>query len=140
MPASTHNASRANAARIARLLRPGAHAAGGWVSCEAVVRTAAGALLDPAVVVVSGEPPYDGIVEDGVLLVVETDADLAARWDATAAGTVWAPSADGAVIVHGGISRRVAADGQLTVAGHPLLVIPAAALLRHLALVSGSAR
>ena len=118
------------ASRIARLLRPAAVAKGAWVSTEGGVRVAADTVLRPAVMVALGPLPYDGIVDDPPLLVVETDPDRVARWYDVGARAVWGRSTSQAVVLARGGRRMVARDKHLTVPGHPWLRLPATELLR----------
>lgn len=130
MPATTATAPDLVASRIARLLRPAAGAKGAWVSTEAGVRLATGTILRPAVLVALGQLPYDGIVDDPVLLVVETDPDRVARWYDAGARAVWGSDGNAGLVVARGSRRRVARGKHLTVPGHPWLRLPAAELLR----------
>lgn len=121
---------RRHAARLVRLLRPGATRAGAWVSSEAHVRMSNGDRpLDPAVVVVAGELPYDGVTDDVPLLVVEVHRERIARWPASVPA-VWGPDADGTVIVvESGVRRIVGGDEVLRVPKHPALALRARDLL-----------
>lgn len=125
-----HQQHRARAARLARQLMPGAVAAGAWVSTQAAYRARDDTVLRPAVMVVAGEPPYDGVVTGDVALVVELDARLVQRWDRFGVHTVWAPSGDGVVTLTGGTRRVLAASEVLTVPGCPSITLPAAQLAR----------
>ena len=118
------------ATRIARLLRPAAQAKGAWVSTEAGVRQDGGSVLWPAVLVVLGEVPYDGIVDHPPLLVIETAATRVERWCDAGARAVWGTDGDAAVVMARGRRRRVPRGKHLTVPGHPQLRLPAAELLR----------
>lgn len=118
------------ATRMARLLRRAADVKGAWVSTEAGVRTVSGAVWRPAVLVALGEVPYDGVVEEPPLLIVETDPALAERWYDAGARAVWSIEADAAVMMARGRRRRVARGKYLTIPGHPWLRLPAAELLR----------
>ena len=120
---------KTQAARLARELRPGAALADAWVSTEAAVRSQDGTVLRPAVVVATCDPPYDGILSGGVLLVVELRSDHLQRWVRVAVGEVWAPWGAGAVAMSGTSARIVPADGTLVVGRHPELTA-AVALLR----------
>ena len=118
------------ASRIARLLRPAAVGKGAWVSTEAGVRQTGGAVLRPAVMVARGALPYDGIVDDPPLLVIETGPAQVARWYDACARAVWGSAGDTAVVLARGGRRQVARTKHLTVPGHPWLRLPAAELLR----------
>lgn len=115
---------KTQAARIARALRGGAALAGAWVSTEAAVRTDNGTVLRPAVVVATCDPPYDGILSDGVLLVVELHSEHVQRWSGAAVGAVWAPWGAGAVAISGTSARIVPAGGTLMAEQHPELTAP----------------
>ena len=119
------------ATRIARLLRPAAVQIGAWVSAEAAVQVSGHPFLRPAVVVVEGEPPYDGIARIRPLLVVEVDADKVTRWAGLRLPAVWGPYGEEAVEISAG-ARHVRQPGELlTVPGHAELVLPVAELLRE---------
>ena len=118
---------KTSATRIARQLRAGG-SAGTWVSTEAGVRTATGEVLRPAVLVATGEPPYDGIVADSVVLVVELDSQLAQRWRGARVGEVWAPCGGGAVCIRGAAARIVPAGDTLAADRDPSLTVPVALL------------
>ncbi len=117
------------ATRVARCLRAAAAGIGGWVSCEASVRTSNDMVLRPAVVVAIGDPPYDGVATTGVVLVVEMHPHLASRWAGTGVPAVWAPSGPSAVVATAAGRKLVAPGHLLTVPGHPALEMPADVLL-----------
>lgn len=120
----------AMATRIARLLRPAAEAAGAWVSTEAAVQLTGRPLLRPAVVVVRGEPPYDGVATRPPLLVVEFDPAKVARWAGVRGTTVWARCGDDAIEIRGR-TRRVRRRGEhLTVPNRSEFTLPVGELLR----------
>ena len=121
---------RTHAARIARHLRPAATAMDAWVSTEAAVRTADG-LLQPAAVVATGEPPYDGVITDGIVLVIELQPQLVGRWAVADVPEVWAPWGRGAVAITGANARIVPAADVLVADRHPSLTL-AVSLLRAL--------
>ena len=121
---------RLAASRIARHLTPGAIAADAWVSTQVVFHSGAGAQWRPAVIVAAGEPPYDGVVTTGVLLVVEFETRLAARWRGRGIPAIWAPCADGVMAVAGRSREVVAPTGMLEVPGYPSLTLPAELLAR----------
>ena len=123
---------RLAASRIVRHLTPGAIAADAWVSTQAVFRSAAGAdeQWRPPVLVAAGEPPYDGVVTTGVLLVVEFETRLAARWRGRGIPAIWAPCAAGVLVLAGRNREVVAPTGMLSVPGYPSLSLPAELLAR----------
>ena len=121
---------RLAASRIARHLTPGAIAAEAWVSTQAAYRVDATTVWRPAVLVGAGEPPYDGEVTTGVLLVVELELRLAARWQSRSLPAVWAPWSSGVVALTPRNREIVAPTDVLTVPGHPSLTLPAALLAR----------
>lgn len=108
------------ARRVARLLRPAAAVCDAWVSTEAAVELPPGPPARPAVVVVQGELPPDGVVRVSPLLIVELDARLAVRWQDRCAA-VWAPSGTGAVAITRSGARHLDRSETLAVAGHPPL-------------------
>lgn len=107
------------AARIARVLAPVAQAAGAWVSAEALVRLERNpdTALRPGVVVVRGDAPYDGVVDEGVLLVVELDEERLEVWRDAGMGAVWLPRPRGVVVAAGAATRVVGADATLLLPG-----------------------
>ena len=117
------------AARVARLLRPAAERAGAWVSSEAAVRVAPGDVRAPAIVVATGEPPLDGVVDGVPLLIVELRRDHVGAWVGVPGAVVWGLGGDGVVTLRGGRVRAVGRDALLTVPGAPWLAVPATALL-----------
>lgn len=128
--ATVHQRTRPQAARIARHLTGGAIAADAWVSTQAAYRLDAATLLRPAVMVVAGEPPYDGVVTGGVAAVIELDSRLAQRWLPCDVGVIWAPHGDGVIALAGGSRSVIAASAVLTVPGYPSLTLPAELLAR----------
>jgi hypothetical protein len=89
-----HGDRRLRAARIARMLRPAAHLAGGLVSTELAVpyrdawfRPDVGVLLAP-------DHPVDGVLNQAPTLVVRLGEPLSAEaWLQAGAGVVWAVEA-----------------------------------------------
>ena len=120
-PAKTH------AARIARHLRPAAALISAWVSTEAGVRTTDG-VLRPAVMVATGEPPYDGVVTGGIVLIVELQPHLVGRWAGADVPEVWAPWGRGAVAITGANARIVPAADVLVADRYPSLTLPVSVL------------
>lgn len=120
---------RRNAARLARLLRPAAAAAGAWVSAEAAVRVAPEQLWHPALVVALGDLPPDGVADSMPLLVVECDFERFGRWLEVPRARVWAPSGDVVATLDRGRVGTAGSDEMLTVADHKWLALPASALL-----------
>ena len=118
--------ARAWATRLARLLRPAAHAAGAWVSTHARVRTADG-LLWPDLLVATGAMPVDGILDECPLLVVELTSASMQRWADVPGAVVWGVTPQGPVVLADGVLTSAAA--QFTVPGAPWLRLPVAQLL-----------
>ena len=115
---------KTQASRIARHLRAGAATIDAWVSTEAAGRAQDGAVWRPAVVVASCEPTYDGIIGDGVLLVVELRTELVQRWASTKVEEAWAPWGNGAVAINGSAARIVPGGDVLAAQKHPVLTAP----------------
>ena len=103
------------ATRLARLLRTVAADRDAWVSTEARVALPSGLRWAPAVVVETGQPPYDGVLEHPPLLAVETAPAAVERGEAVHGVTVWGVF-DGAVrISRDGRTRRIGAQRPVTV-------------------------
>jgi hypothetical protein len=119
-----HRRPTAQAARIARHLRPAAAALNMWVSAEAGVRSPAAGVLRPAVVVARGEPPYDGIADQGVVLIVELEQRLAERWVSPSLRAIWAPRGHGTMQITVEGRTDLPAGAELTVPGFPTLSMP----------------
>ena len=111
------------AVRIARYLRPAAAALNMWVSAEAGVRTSGRGVLRPAVVVARGEPPYDGIVSDGLVLLVELEENLAGRWVSLSPRAIWAPHGSGLLQITAAGRTILPAGANLTVPRFPGLTM-----------------
>lgn len=126
------------AARIARALAPVAQTAGAWVSSEALVRLERDpdTTLRPPVVVAGGDVPYDGVVDDGVLLVVELDERRLDVWREAGVGVVWLPRSRSVVVAAGDTARVVGPDATLRLPGGTAGGVAAADLCR-LAAVTG---
>ncbi|MPZ88532.1 MAG: hypothetical protein GEU81_10750 [Nitriliruptorales bacterium] len=115
---------RVQAARIARILLPGASAAGGFVSTELTVALPEGTVGRPDVAVVCQEPPGNGLVARAPELVVLIDhggADerRAQGWLAMGVPVIW-HLAGGALFERTpGLARRWMRGQVLRVAGAP---------------------
>lgn len=120
------------AARLARALRPAAEAVGAWVSAEALVRLHRDpdTALRPTVAVVSGQLPYDGVVDEGLLLVVEVDLARADVWREAGVAGIWVPQTRCVLVVDGPSRRTVASDGILHLGGAAGADVAAADLCR----------
>lgn len=120
------------AARIGRALRPAAEAVGAWVSAEALIRIHRDpdTALRPTVAVVAGPLPYDGVVDDGLLLVVEVDLARADVWREAVVAPVWVPQSRCVLVVDGPSPRTVASDGVLRLTVAPGADVAAADLCR----------
>lgn len=122
-PAWTRNARvrRLRAVRLARLLLPGAHAAGLYPSAELRLPVDL-AVRRPFVCVAAGEPPVDGLLSEPPVLVVELAGAEAAISLKAGARAVWLLGVDYAELClpDGRVERRH--DGQeLRVPGWPSL-------------------
>lgn len=126
------------AARIARTLHVPAQAAGAWVSTEALIRVRQEpeTALRPVVTVVAGPLPYDGVVDEGAALAVETDISRLALWREADTATVWVVQPGGVVVAAHGRQSVVEPGGDLTLPGGQSTRVPAADLCRLVA-VSG---
>ncbi|MPZ72777.1 MAG: hypothetical protein GEU74_06020 [Nitriliruptorales bacterium] len=120
---------RRGAARLARVLRPAADAAGAWVSAEAAVRVIPDQIWEPAVIVSTADLPPDGVVDGPPLVAVELDGGAFDRWRHVPLATVWAVVDGRVAIVHDTRVTHVQPDAMMTVPGHDWLTLPATALL-----------
>jgi hypothetical protein len=114
------------AAQIAQRLGPAAWALGGF-SSAAVRVVGGGGTRRPAVAVVVGEPPCDGVVTRPPLLVVElAPCSAAAAWMERGVPRVWVVGAGAAwSLSFGAPPEWVHAPGELSVAGTGLrLAVP----------------
>ena len=129
-------AARRVASRIARVLQPSAESAGAWVSTEALIRVQRDpdTALRPAVAVVAGPLPYDGVVDAGVIALVELDVARLATWRAAGVGPVWVPQGRGVVVADATTTVVAQPDGELTLVGRSRVVLAAADLCRVVAL------
>lgn len=123
------------AARLARALQPAAEAADAWVSCEALIRVARNpdTALRPVVAVVDAPLPYDGVVDSGLLVVVELDPGRISTWRAaraTTAPTIWIPQARGVLVADATTTVVVANDRPLRLPGRAGATVAAADLCR----------
>jgi hypothetical protein len=117
------------AARLARMLRVVAGGREAWVSTQARVRLASGEIWAPDVVVGTGEPPHDGVMNGLPALIVETTPEAFARWEVVGGVTVWGVF-DGAVrISRDGRTRRIAPHRIATVPRRTWLRVPVTDLL-----------
>ena len=126
------------AARIARALDPAARTVPAWVSAEALVRVerSPDTALRPAVAVVRGDLPCDGVVDEGLLVVVELDHHRFEVWRDAGVGTVWLPQDRNVVVAAGDTTSLVEAGGRLRLPGSGTASIAAADICRLVA-VSG---
>lgn len=126
------------AARIGRVLLPAAEAAGAWVSTEALVRVERNpdTALHPAVAVAAGPLPYGGVIDAGLVVVVELDVRRVQTWLRWGAGPVWVPQARGVLVAEGTSTQIAPAGAQLALPGHAGAILAAAELCRVIA-VSG---
>lgn len=126
------------AARVARVLQPAAEAAGAWISTEALVRVECNpdTALRPAVAVAAGPLPYDGVIDAGLVVVVELDVRRVQTWLRWGCGPVWVPQARGVLLADGTSTDVVAAGTQLALPGHARATLAAADVCRVIA-VSG---
>lgn len=101
-----HGERRQRAARIARALRPAAHARGGLVSTELIVPYAGRWYRPDVGVVLGAEPPHDGVLDAAPALVVRLGGPLpGADWLRAGAAAVWdAHGDDEGVVVQ--LTRR----------------------------------
>lgn len=112
---------RLRAVRLARLLLPGAHAAGLYPSAE--LRLAADPVVRrPFLCVAAGEPPVDGLLSEPPVLVVEPAAADVAAYLKAGAGAAWLIGAGYAELClpGGRVERRHPGD-ELRVPGWPSL-------------------
>lgn len=132
-PVDPHVDAGLRAARLARRLLPAVAALDGFVSTQLLVRVGA-SLRRPAVSVVLGEPPVDGVLDGAPDLAVEL-APAVRPEDYLSAGApaVWVVAAGGATILTRRGARRCGPTGLLTVPGRPGLKLPAALACRALA-------
>lgn len=128
MPAIATPRPSAVATRIARLLRPAALSIDAWVSTEAAVQLPGHPLLRPAVAVVQGDLPYNGVVTSRPVLVVEVDEERVTRWASLRLPAVWGPCAGAAVEITGTTRRVRSRDESLAVPQHAALTLPVAEL------------
>lgn len=121
-----HGGRRQRAARIARMLRPTAHALGGLVSTELIVPYDGRWYRPDVGVVVGVDPSHDGVLERAPALVVCLGGPLwGADWLRAGAGAVWARAGDGVeqLTRHG--VRRMSRGQWLTHPDEPALRLPA---------------
>lgn len=124
-----HGERRQRAARVARALRPAAHARGGVVSTELVVPYAGRWYRPDVGVVLGSDPPHDGVLAGAPALVVRLGGPLrAVDWLDAGAAAVWHCDEDGvAQLTRSGVERM--SHGQWLVhPGEPALRIAAAEL------------
>lgn len=112
---------RLRAVRLARLLLPGAHAAGLYPSAELRL-TLDSVVRRPFVCVAAGEPPVDGVLSEAPVLVVEPLGAEVAAYLKAGAGAVWLIGVGRAErCLPDGRVERDAQDGELRVPGWPSL-------------------
>lgn len=124
-----HGGRRQRAARIARMLRPVAHLLGGLVSAELTVPVGDRWVRPDVGVLLAGDHPLDGVLEQAPSLVVSLGAPVPpGAWLDAGADVVWALS-DGTVWQMTHRRRRVvAANGWLTHPWELALRLPATEL------------
>lgn len=114
------------AARLARRLLPAVADLDGFVSTQLLVRVG-GSLRRPAVSVVLGQPPVDGVLDGAPDLAVElAPAVRPEEYLSAGAPAVWVVAAGGATVLTRAGARRCGPTGLLTVPGRPELELPAA--------------
>jgi hypothetical protein len=125
-----HGERRLRAARIARVLRPSVHAVGGVVSTELTVPYRGRWFRPDVGVLLTAEPPLDGVLERAPSLVVRLGDPLsAAAWLQAGADVVWAVEG-GTVWELSSRHRRVLTpDDWLTHPGELALRLPARELV-----------
>ena len=121
-----HGARRQRAARIARALRPVAHALGGLVSTELSVPFN-GRWYRPDVGVMLDDPqPSDGVLDRAPALVVSLGGPLRGQeWLHAGAGAVWACDDDVVTELSRQGLRRLGPGQWLTHPAHPALRLAA---------------
>lgn len=119
---------RLRAVRLARLMAPGAHAAGLYPSGELCVAVESGARR-PLVCVAAGDPPVDGVLTEPPVLVVEPAGVEVASYLRAGAQVAWAVGASHAEVhpAAGPASSPQAGD-VLHVPGWPTLSLPVTAV------------
>lgn len=122
---------RPAALRLARLFEPAAARVGAWVSGEVLVRVGhvPETALRPVLVVVAGEPPYDGVVTTQPLLVVDVGAARRRLWPRGSATQVWIVDGCSVAVDRANVPPRVVTqDRLLRPTGLAGLRVPAATL------------
>jgi hypothetical protein len=121
-----HGDRRLRAARIARMLRPAVHVAGGLVSTELAVPYR-GTWFRPDVgVLLVSDHPVDGVLDHAPSLVVRLGEPLSAEaWLEAGADAVWAVEAETVWELSHQHRRVVAADEWLTHPDELALRLPA---------------
>jgi hypothetical protein len=127
--------SQRRAARLSRLLATTVEGSAAWVSVEALIRVERDpdTALRPAVAVVEGPLPYDGVVDTGLLVVVETDPRRLELWQDAGVHTIWVPRSRGVVVSVAGTSKVLAGEQELPVPGMGSRGLTAADLSRVMA-------
>lgn len=119
------------ATRLTLLVEAAAADAGAWVTTEALIRVQRRpeTALRPVLAVLKDEPPYDGVLDEVPLLVIEVGEERRQLWPDGAAATLWTVRKDHVrVDRRGGRSSVVGVGRTLTARGLPALRIPAATL------------
>ena len=125
-----HGERRLRAARIARLLRPAAHTAGGLVSTELTVPFRGRWFRPDVGVLLSLEHPVDGVLTRAPTLVVRLGDPLSAdAWLQAGADVVWAVEGGSIWEVSATRRRLVAAEEWLGCPGEPALRLRACELV-----------
>lgn len=119
---------RLRAARVVRLLAPGAQAVGLYPSGE--LRLALGSVVRrPFVCVAAGDPPADGVLTEAPVLVVEAVGEDVGCYLRAGVGVAWVVGAGHAEIrLPGGSVEPLEAGDSLAVPGWPSLRVPVAAV------------
>lgn len=118
-----HSGRRQRAARIARMLRPVAHVLGGLVSTELTAPVGDRWFRPDVGVLLTGDPPLDGVLHRAPPLVVHLGGLLPAEaWLHAGADAVWA--------IEGGAVRQLTPAGRRTLASDQWLTYPDEPALR----------
>jgi hypothetical protein len=121
-----HSERRQRAARIARMLRPAAHALGGLVSTELIVPYAGRWYRPDVGVVLDADPPIDGVLGVAPALVVCLGGPLrGADWLRAGAGAVWDCDDDVVALLTRRGVRRMSRGQWLTHPDEPALRLAA---------------